>query len=163
MLDPVSQQAIQDIGNKGVSHTPVEPSVVSSEEAEAFQNMLESPSLPPIQHTEIKSDMDTGVVHTEDQLRRVEQILTVNENVVQVTAVEGEPSLGDRILQGIEGAQKDLQAGREQLMSDLQGDGQISKMYELQLQVGQMATSQQVMGQVGSKTSQGVQTLLKGQ
>ncbi len=66
-------------------------------------------------------------------------------------------------MQGLDSSQNSMQDARNQITSRLQGDSEINKMYELQLQIGQLSTNQQVLGQVGSKTSQGIQTLLKGQ
>ncbi len=148
MVDPLSQQIIQDIGKTSVTQAP-EPSTVSSQDAASFQSMLSGDvqGVTPVQGA-TSADSSSAVQGQE-----------LLQSPVQAT----KPSLGDRILQGLENSQNNIQNARDKISTEVQGDGSISKMYELQLQVSQLATSQHIMGQVGSKTSQGIQTLLKGQ
>ncbi len=147
MIDPASQQAIQKIGGDSIGQTPSQPSTVSAEESTSFRDMVGGTS-------EVNNTQSV-------------QPTNANEGAAQSSdvkpATDSTQSLGDRILQGLEKTQNDIQGAKDKIVSDIDANSQIGQMYNLQLQVGQLATSQQVMGQVGSKTSQGIQTLLKGQ
>ncbi len=156
MVDPISQQIIQEIGNKSVSQSPVEPSTVSTDDAVAFNDMVNGTGeITASQPIEMSQNTQAPMDNMQDP--------TLAQNTMDTNAVKPKQSLGDRILQGLENTQNDIQTAKDKMATDLQGDNTINKMYELQLQVSQLATSQHVIGQVGSKTSQGIQTLLKGQ
>ncbi len=148
MVDPLSQQIIQDIGKTTVTQSP-EPSTVSSQDAASFQSMLSG---------DVHGVTQVQGINTADSSSAVQ-----GQEFLQDSVQATKPSLGDRILQGLESSQNNIQNARDKISTEIQGDGSISKMYELQLQVSQLATSQHIMGQVGSKSSQGIQTLLKGQ
>ncbi len=155
MVDPLSQQIIQEIGSSNVGETASTPSVVSGDDASAFQNMVTEP-------VDINSIQQ--VSHTESTTQTVDaQNANLAPDTVNTQAVQGESSLGDRILQGLENMQNDVKTTRESVTTQLQGDDKINQMLGLQLQVSQLTANQQILGQVGSKTNQGVQTLLKGQ
>ncbi len=148
MVDPLSQQLIQEIGKTSVGQSP-QPSTVSPQDAASFQTMVGG---------NVEGDTAVqGVVASESTTAAAMPEQDLLQSPLQ------KPSLGDRILQGLENSQSNIQAARDKVATEVQGDSSISKMYELQLQVSQLATNQQIIGQVGSKTSQGIQTLLKGQ
>ncbi len=155
MVDPISQQIIQEIGNKAVTQTPVEPSTVSANDATAFQDMVGATGNTQAPPPTAGVDGSTMQVGTESQV--------FGPDTADITSIKAKPSLGDRILQGLENTQNEIQTAKNNVAADLQKDGNINEMYKLQLQVSHLATNQHVVGQVGSKTSQGIQTLLKGQ
>ena len=71
-------------------------------------------------------------------------------------------SPGAKILQKLERLSTDMNAGQVQLLEQA-GDSAAGRMCKLQFEVAQFSTNQAILGQTGSKSSQGVQTLLKGQ
>ncbi len=156
MVDPLSQQIIQEIGNNSVGETASTPSVVSAEDASSFQNMVTEPvdinSIQPV---------SMGQESTVQGLD-AQNAATIPDSS-SVTPVKGEVSLGDRILQGLESIQNDAKVARDSVTTQIQGDSRVNQMLDLQLQVSQLTANQQILGQVGSKTNQGMQTLLKGQ
>ncbi len=80
-------------------------------------------------------------------------------------AVDGTPPIkkvaGDNVLDALQRDMSNARTGIEESLQSMQGS--TGDMLRLQYQMAQVTMTQSLVGQVGSKTGQGVQQLLKGQ
>ena len=70
---------------------------------------------------------------------------------------------GNNVLEGIDKMSADMRAAQSGIMDATSGMGEMGALLRTQFEVAQLTTTQTMVGQVGQKTSQGTQQLLKGQ
>ncbi|WP_051610016.1 type III secretion system inner rod subunit SctI [Terasakiella pusilla] len=78
----------------------------------------------------------------------------------------GETTMGTKILDNLQNTNakyKEVMAQAEQALGGASGDLSAKEMMNLQMKLQQVQLQQDLMGKVASKTSQNVDTLLKGQ
>lgn len=157
MVDAISQKFVAEVGNLAEKATEraVERSPVSSADAASFQTQVNGAEAVGMDAAAVSA----ASASTQATATAPASVATSATTNATATA----PNMGDRILSGLEGMSNDMQATRQKFVQDVSGNGKVSEMYKLQLEVAQMTTNQTIIGQAGSKTSQGIQTLLKGQ
>lgn len=155
MVDAISQKFVAEVGNLAEKATESAgvPSTVSSADAASFQTQVNGAEAV---------GMDAAAVSAAST-QATASVSAPASVAASATTSAAPPNMGDRILSGLEGMSNDMQATRQKFVQDVSGNGKVGEMYKLQLDVAQMTTNQTIIGQAGSKTSQGIQTLLKGQ
>ena len=82
-------------------------------------------------------------------------------NTTPQHGVEGTQPGG--LMQEMDKISVDLQSTRDGLLKNADGLGDMGNLIRLQFEVANLTTTQTMVGQVGQKSSQGTQQLLKGQ
>jgi hypothetical protein len=67
------------------------------------------------------------------------------------------------VLEGLDKMSADMRAAQQNIVESTSGMGDMGNLIRTQFEVAQLTTTQTMVGQVGQKTSQGTQQLLKGQ
>jgi hypothetical protein len=83
--------------------------------------------------------------------------------VGDLQAADGTGTQPGKTMENIDKLSSDLRAARESVIGGTEGLGDMGQLLRLQFEVANLTTTQTMVGQVGQKTSQGTQQLLKGQ
>jgi len=70
---------------------------------------------------------------------------------------------GNNVLEGLDKMSSDMRAAQKNIVDSTKGMGDMGDLIRTQFEVAQLTTTQTMVGQVGQKSSQGIQQLLKGQ
>lgn len=136
MVDPLISQAGQVAGQTGAAPA-AGPGTAKAEDVSRFQEGLRPEAgAPPM---DAQAGQGVSGVQAPDQAQR--------PNVVE----------------GLDQLSSDLKAARTGIIEGAEHMGEIGALLRTQFEVAQLTTTQTMVGQVGQKTSQGTQQLLKGQ
>lgn len=134
MSDPISGKIAADIAQAGLTQaSPQGPGPANPSDVAQFNEAMQAP-MPPEQSAPVQG--------------------------AESPLPDGESSL----IKGVD----DMSANMRTMQNDLQNlvnntGGEVGDLLKTQFQVAQLTMAQTMVGQVGQKTSQGTQQLLKGQ
>lgn len=97
----------------------------------------------------------------QDDVTRFQEALNP---AAEVPAPPGAVPVGENApLEGLDKLSADLRTARNSIVEGTQNMGEVGDLLRMQFEVANLTTTQTMVGQVGQKTSQGTQQLLKGQ
>ena len=102
-----------------------------------------------------------GPVNPDDAARFSEAMQQGLDPAAQAGQTPGAP--GSTFMDGIDKMSADMRAAQANILQSTSGMGEMGDLIRTQFEVAQLTTTQTMVGQVGQKTSQGTQQLLKGQ
>jgi hypothetical protein len=102
-----------------------------------------------------------GQVNQSDATRFAEAVQGVDPGA-QAGQTPGADT-GVNVLEGLDKMSADMRAAQQSMLESTSGMGAMGDLIRTQFEVAQLTTAQTMVGQVGQKTSQGTQQLLKGQ
>jgi len=146
-MPEISQQMI-NIAQKAMEQqqqSPQGPGKASEQDVAKFQEAMEGQSGEQAQGVD-------GVQQTQQSAE------------VQGAAETGEPSLADKMIQSISQTGKQMEAARDEIINTVQSESLSPQdLIKAQFKVAEFTMQQTMVGKVGEKSSQGAQTLMRGQ
>jgi hypothetical protein len=139
MVDPISTQAatgaVGGVGQTGLAEPSGigGPGPVNQHDAARFSEAMQEGAGPAAAQESAAAGQTTGV------------------------------NAGDPVLEGMDKLSADMRAMQDKLVQSTSGMGEMGDLIRVQFEVARLTTTQTMVGQVGQKTSQGTQQLLKGQ
>lgn len=99
---------------------------------------------------------------SQDDVARFQEALHPDADIPQQVG-NVVPAGGNAPLEGLDKLSADLQTAKNTIIEGTRNMGEVGDLLRMQFEVANLTTTQTMVGQVGQKTSQGTQQLLKGQ